>query len=95
MITHVVCWKLKDRSRENAERVREKLLTMQGRLPMLKSLEVGVDVVRSGRSFDVVLIARFDSLDDLNAYQVHPYHQEIAAFMGTVADQAVAVDFEG
>lgn len=94
MITHVVCWKLKDRSRENAERVREKLLTLEGRVPTLKSLEVGVDVLRTDRSFDVVLISKFDSLADLDAYQVHPYHQEIVAFMREVVDQAVAVDYE-
>lgn len=95
MITHVVCWKLKDRSRENAERVREKLLTLQGKVPTLKSVEVGVDVLRSDRSYDVVLIGRFDSLEDLDAYQVHPYHQEIVQFMRTVVDHSVAVDYEG
>lgn len=95
MITHVVCWKLKDRSRENAERVRDKLLTLEGRVPTLVSLEVGVDVLRSDRSYDVVLIGRFRSLEDLEAYQVHPYHQEIVQFMRTVVDQSVAVDYEG
>ena len=45
MITHIVFFKLKDRSEENIQRTREVLASMEGKIPQLRSLEVGVDIV--------------------------------------------------
>lgn len=95
MITHIVLFKLKDPSLENSSKARELLLSMDGKLPMLRQLEVGVDVVRSERSFDVALYTKFDSLADLQAYQVHPYHADVVASYMKANSSAVAVtDYE-
>ena len=45
MIKHVVCFKLKDG--ESPEKAKEVLLSMQGNVPMLKGIEVGVDELKS------------------------------------------------
>jgi hypothetical protein len=74
MITHIVLFKLHDPSPANVAATREKLESMRGKIPQLRHLEVGVDVIRSERSADLALVTRFDSLEDLQAYQVHPYH---------------------
>jgi heme-degrading monooxygenase HmoA len=95
MLTHVVLFKLKDRSRESAERVREVLLGMRGRIPQLREIEVGIDVLRSDRSYDVALITRFDDLAAMEAYQDDPAHREVIAFMREVRESSVTVDFEG
>lgn len=95
MITHIVFFKLSDPTAENISATRSKLLSMEGNIPLLRHLEAGIDVVRSERSYDVALITRFDSLDDLQAYQVHPYHAgEVIPFMKSVCSSIVAVDFE-
>ena len=94
MITHVVLFKLKDRSEANQQRVRQKLLTMQGNIPQLRYLEVGADALHSERSFDISLITRFDTWQDADAYQSHPFHQEMLAFMRSVTEKTVAVDYE-
>ena len=95
MITHLVFFKLTDPTSENLAATRDKLLSMEGRIPLLRHLEAGVDVIRSERSYDVALITRFDSLDDLQAYQVHPYHAgEVIPFMKSVCSSIVAVDYE-
>lgn len=94
MITHVVCFKLKERNEETAQAVKEKLLSLQGRVPTLLSIEVGVDVLHSERSFDVVLISKFASLADLDAYQVHPYHVEVGQYVRSVSEKSIAVDYE-
>ena len=87
MVTHIVCFKLKDRSAESIKQAQEKLLSMSGRIDELRHLEVGIDVIRSERSYDLALVTRFDSLDDLQAYQVHPCHAgEIVPYMKSVAD---------
>lgn len=94
MITHIVLFKLIDRSPENIRRTREALNGLWGRVPQLKRLEVGVDVVRSERSYDLALVAEFSTLSDLEAYQAHPAHVEVLEYMKKVKDSSIAVDYE-
>ncbi len=74
MFTHVVLFKLKENTRENVKFVANTLKSMEGKIPELKEIEVGIDDLHTDRSFDVCLITRFDSVDDMNEYQIHPYH---------------------
>lgn len=95
MITHIVLFKLADPTPEKITAVRDRLLSMQGRIDLLRHLEAGADVIRSERSYDVALLTRFDSLADLQAYQVHPYHAgEVVPFMKATCSSIVAVDYE-
>lgn len=94
MITHVVLFKLADRSPANIAKTRDVLLGLRGKVPTLCHLEVGVNVVPSERAYDLALVARFDSLEDLQAYQVHPVHVEVAKYIASVRESVVAVDFE-
>lgn len=95
MIVHIVLFKLKEPTAENVALVRDKLLSMDGKVPMLKHLEVGVDVIRSERSYDVALYTRFASLEELQAYQVHPYHAgEVVPVMKANCASIVAADYE-
>lgn len=94
MITHIVLFKLADRSPANVEKTRDILLGLRGKVPTLRHLEVGVNVVPSDRAYDLALVARFDSLEDLRAYQVHPFHVEVANCIASVRDSVVAVDYE-
>jgi hypothetical protein len=95
MITHIVLFKLTDSSKANIQACREMLLSMQGKISQLHHLEVGVDLVRSDRSYDLALVTRFASLSDLNAYQVDPYHAEtVVPFVKKVAASSVTVDYE-
>lgn len=74
MFTHVVLFKLKDNSPENMDKARDLLLSMEGRIPELKGLTVGKDVLFTERSYDICLITTFDSQEDMDSYQVHDYH---------------------
>jgi hypothetical protein len=95
MITHIVLFKLADATAENLAATRDKLLSMDGRIELLRHLEVGVDLVRSERSYDIALTTRFDSLEDLQAYQIHPYHAgEVIPHMKSVCSSIVSVDYE-
>jgi hypothetical protein len=49
---------------------------MNGNIKELKELEVGVDVIRSDRSYDIAIITRFDSKEDYLAYDVDEFHVE-------------------
>ncbi|GIQ68143.1 Dabb family protein [Xylanibacillus composti] len=94
MLTHIVFFKLKNREQDNIRHVRDTLLSMKGRIPELLELEVGADIVRSARSFDLALVSKFKNLDAMQAYQVHPVHQEIIAFMREQTESSAAVDYE-
>lgn len=95
MITHVVFFKLKDRSPEAIQVTVNVLKNMEGKIPVLRSIEVGMDVLRSERSYDIALITKFDSLEDLSVYDNHPVHVEVKAHMKQVLDgTSVCVDFE-
>jgi hypothetical protein len=94
MITHVVLFKLKDRSARSFEKAKNVLLGLRGKVPQLRHLEVGTDILHSGRSFDIALITKFDSLEELQAYQEHPTHVEVAKYMTSVRESAVSVDYE-
>lgn len=72
MFTHIVMFKLKDR--QEAEKARDILLSMEGKIEELKYLEVGVDTIHSQRSYDIILITKFDSKEDMDKYQVSDYH---------------------
>lgn len=94
MITHIICFKLKERSADHVQKTKEVLMSMQGKIQQLLHLEVGVDVLHSERSYDLVLITKFHSMKELDAYQIHPVHQEIVKYMKNVGETSVSVDFE-
>ena len=93
MIKHIVCFKLNDG--ESPEKAKEVLLSMQGNVPMLKGIEVGVDKLHSARSYDVILAVILDDMDALADYQVDPYHVGVVKkHMHAVTKSSVSVDFE-
>jgi len=92
MFTHVVMFKLKDKA--DCEETVARLRSLEGQVPSLRQIEVGRDVLQSARSFDIVLITKFDDLAGMKAYQVHPHHVEVVEHMHQVAETAVAVDYE-
>ncbi len=93
MIKHVVCFKLNQG--ESLEKAKEVLLSMQGNVPMIKGIEVGVDKLRSARSFDVYLSVMLEDMKALEEYQVDKYHVEVVKkHMHSVTQTSVAIDFE-
>lgn len=94
MITHIVCFKLKDNSEESVARTAAVLRNMEGKIEELKYIEVGVDVLHSERSYDIVLLTKFESMAALDMYQAHPVHKEVIAHMMEAREASVSVDFE-
>lgn len=94
MITHIVLFKLKYLTDTSRQEVVTQLESMDGKIPQLRYLQVGVDVVHSDRSYDVALITKFESLADLSAYQVNAYHaEEVVPLIRRLCSASVTVDF--
>ena len=98
MIRHIVMFKLKKTQNEDSlegikNEIKLRLESLPGKIDVIRTMEVGINVVTSDRAFDLALISSFDSLDDLETYRVHPAHQEVVSYIGGVKDQSAAVDF--
>lgn len=95
MIKHIVCFKLTDNSREACETAASVLRSMDGNVPLLRGIEVGVDFLHSPRSYDVILQVTLDDADALEAYQQDAYHCSVVKkHMHAVAQTSVAIDYE-
>ncbi|MBE6812215.1 MAG: Dabb family protein [Ruminococcaceae bacterium] len=94
MLKHIVCFKLKDNSPENCEKAKQVLLSMQGNVEYLRDIRVGIDILHSERSYDLILETVLDDEAALEAYQQHPYHvQVVKKHMHAVRETSVAVDY--
>jgi len=98
VIRHVVSWKLAEKDAEvraeQAAEVARRLNALMGVVPELRAVSAGANVAHSEVNWDVTLVADVDSLDALEAYQVHPAHKEVGAYIKSVVESRVAVDFE-
>jgi len=94
MIKHIVCFKLKDNSKENCEKARDVLMSMNGNVPQVREIEVVIDFLHSERSYDLILQVLLDDEAALTAYQNDPYHCDVVKkHMHAVRSASVALDY--
>lgn len=93
MIKHIVLWRLHEPRQENALRIKAALEGLNGRIPGLLRLEVGVDISRESESADVVLYSEFENRQALEAYQTHPAHAEVAPIVKAVRSERRVADY--
>ena len=99
MIEHVVMWKFADKAEgrtreENMAIVRERLLALPAVIPEIRFMQLGRDVSRTEMSYDMMLVTRFESLEALHTYKVHPAHVEVASYVAKVKTARVVLDCE-
>lgn len=95
MIKHIVCFKLKEPTEELLNTTAQILRSMKGVVPEVIDLEVGVDILHSERSYDVILQVTVKDLDALQSYQNDSYHCSVVKkHMHAVRLSSVAVDYE-
>ncbi len=97
MIEHVVMWKLKleaegRNASDNALLIKDGLEALLGLVPQLRACRVGVNIAEG--NYDLCLIADFNSMEELEAYKIHPEHVKIASYCRLVCASRVACDFE-
>jgi len=92
MIKHIVMWQLKDKG--EAPVLKKRLEALNGKIPGLFHVEVGIDFLESEQSADLVLIAELENREALNAYQQHTEHRAVAPRMKAAAVSRTVVDYE-
>ncbi len=91
MVRHVVCQKFADAA--DALEAARMLRDLVGTVPTLRSMEVGLNELASERAYDLVLIATFDDMAGLHAYDAHPAHEAVRAFIKPRRTGTVSVDY--
>lgn len=99
MIKHIVTWRLKEYAEgndkaTNAQLMKTKLEALRGQIEGLLAIEVGIDFSATDASMDVVLYSEFPDRAALAAYQAHPAHQAVVAFIKEVVSARQLVDYE-
>ncbi|MFW5780486.1 MAG: Dabb family protein [Bacillota bacterium] len=93
MVKHVVCFKLKDR--KYCEEAKEVLLSMKGKVPQVRKIDVNIDMLKTPRSYDIILEVWVDSWEDLKAYQEDKYHCDtVKAYIAKIRQDGFALDYE-
>jgi hypothetical protein len=72
----------------------KRMLALRTSIPDIQYLEIGRDILRDARSWDLILIMRFASVAALRSYQQHPEHQKVMAFNQPFVANVATVDFE-
>ena len=93
MIKHIVFTKFENPA-ENVPAARALLHALPGLIPEIVTLETGADVLHSDRSYDMALIVTFHTLEDLHAYDQHPEHGKVRAYIRAHRTASASVDFE-
>ncbi len=78
----------------NVDTLRHSFESLQGRIPGLLQLHIGVDQSRVDYACDVVLVSEFASAEALAAYATHPEHLRVKAELGDMRVARHQVDYE-
>jgi Stress responsive A/B Barrel Domain len=95
MIKHVVFFKFKPEASSNERReVVDQLRSLPDNIDLIRSWEIGEDIMHSARAWDVVEIATFDDLGALETYTRHDAHVEVVMKLRDICEAVGSVDYE-
>ena len=100
MIIHLVLWKMKPMAegrtgKENAEILVQRLSALKSVIPCVVSLDVGLNYRDLPSAYDVGLCTTFKTKEDLEIYQNHPAHVQVADWSKSgIAEARAMADFE-
>ncbi len=94
MITNNLLIKLKTRNEENVARAKEVLLSMKGKIDVLKNIQVETDIRNLESSYDLLLVTHFTSMADMEAYLIDPAHVEVSKYISSVIEAGASVCYE-
>jgi len=99
VIKHIVLWKLKDFAEgsdktRNAQIMKAELESLKNKIPQIKELEVGINIIPSDAAFDISLYSAFESERDLDLYQNHPEHVKVASNIAKLRENRAVIDYK-
>lgn len=95
MVKHVVTFKFKGSDEERkkvATEFAKALRALPDQIDELKSIEVGINA-NPNESWDLVLTATADSLEDVAVYSAHPAHVAAVKIIAPYKESRACVDY--
>ena len=94
MVQHYVFLKYRDGTPdEHVTAFCDRMRVLRGTLGDIQRLDIGRDELGDARSWDLVLIMEFTSVEALRAYQRDPRHLAVMAFNEPFVAHVASVDF--
>ena len=99
MLTHIVWWTLKPEAQgrtaaQNALMLKERIENLRGKIPALKDISVGVEILNSStEEAGLVLVSKHDDEEGLAAYIAHPEHQAVGGIFRELVATRKVLDF--
>ena len=98
MIRHIVAWNHLDsfsaeEKEQHAQEIKAKLEELPQWIDNIASIEVLTHPM-SSCTRDMVLVSVFPDEEALAAYQVHPEHKKVSAFVRSVMTDRICVDYQ-
>ena len=95
MIRHIVFFKFKPEADASKRKlVLDELRALPDKIDVIRSFEVGEDILQSARSWDAVIVATYDDLQALDTYNRHDDHVEVVMKLRKICEAVGSVDFE-
>ena len=98
MVNHIVLWNFnetltEEQKAEAGRRIKESLEAIKEKAQGVISLEGRVNELASSNK-DIALLSSFESVEALNAYQIHPDHVKAGAYIKEVTCNRACFDYE-
>ncbi len=99
MICHVVLFKLNEFESEDQKavvrsKITKALLALKDSILEIMYIQIGGNHDLNSSSYDICLISHFETLKDLELYQVHPEHLKVIELVKSNTTAKAVVDFE-
>jgi hypothetical protein len=99
MINHTVLFKLIEFENEDQKavvrsKIRKSLLALKEKIKVLKYIQIGENYEIISSSYDICLIAHFETINDLDIYLAHPEHIKVAGLIEANTIDIADINFE-
>ncbi len=91
MIINNLLLKLKSRESDSIQKTQAVLLSMKGKIDVLLDVQAEINIRPGPSAYDILLITKFATMENLEAYLTHPAHMEVAKYIGSVLDTQASV----
>jgi len=96
MFKHVIMWKVIESplsKQETCEKIKELLKSLNGKIPGLINIDVGINTLDADNTFDVVFTGTFENKEAYVKYGQHEEHAKIVPFFKTIKLDRIIVDY--
>lgn len=67
---------------------------MEGNIEGLQNVKVELNIRKVESNFDILLITKFETMEDCEAYIVHPFHLNVLNNIGSNIESSAVVCYE-